>query len=155
MHDVHEAQPLWISHVRNKYKTIRIYTLHVTHFTRTDHRYVYDLYFEKRIHFNRYTYKIDLTPSFIREPACGRLYQFVDACARTMVVCVNAGRAHTHASENTYTYIVRLRADPQPLVVSDLTRPAPSRRHMCYNLDIPYIHVQDMPPILNIPSCNS
>lgn len=55
------------------------------YFTRTDHRYAYDLYFEKRIHFNRYTYKIDLTPSFIREPACGRLYQFVDACARTMV----------------------------------------------------------------------
>lgn len=49
------------------------------------------------------TRSISLSPSFIREPACGRLYQFVDACARTDGVCVNAGRVYTHASENTYT----------------------------------------------------
>jgi len=75
----------------------------------------------------------------------------VSICRRVCThdrVCVNVCERHLHD-------IVRLRADPQPLVVSDLSRFAPSYRHMRYNLDIPYIHVQDMPPILNIPSCNS
>jgi len=61
---------------------------------------------------------------------------------------------------NTYTRYrsVVARGSPRSLLGS----PAPDRpfrpwsmRRMRYNLDIPYIHVQDMPPILNIPSCNS
>lgn len=57
-----------------------------------------------------------------------------------------------YARENTYTTTPGC-AYPRPVVVP--VSLSLSLRGMRYNLDIPYIHVQDMPPILNIPSCNS
>lgn len=75
MHVMCEAQPLCILHIYNKYTLIYIYILH----TRILHVwirpyvyvYVYDLYFEKRILFNRYTYKIDLQALFGSRHAAG------------------------------------------------------------------------------------
>lgn len=71
-------------------------------------------------------------------------------------VCVSAGRIYARERTPTrYRAVARESAASCSLGSLSLSRPASSLRRMRYNLDIPYIHVQDMPPILNIPSCNS
>lgn len=103
-------------------------------------------------------YKIVLQTLFgsrhIRGPGYINLYRRV--CTQNRAY-VRERAQGVRTRERTPTRdIVRLRADSRPLVVSYSYPPRRAAlRRMRYNLDIPYIHVQDMPPILNIPSCNS